>query len=234
MGCMLNTGIRRALPALFALVLIASVSRAQVTPRPDEKKTLGTTVPDVTLVGEDSTTFALSTLAGKPIILNPIFTSCPYVCPQITTSLRDALAKIGEPGAGYQVLTISFDPADGPAALREYRKQVSLPAGWKLATGTPEQVSALLGAIDFRYVPLEEGGFVHANVIAVLSPALTVSGYVNGVEYSEADVRAALEKAASDVSLVKHYRPFSLGVALAGVLAVVVALVATRRKPKPA
>lgn len=205
-----------------------------MTPRPDESRTLGTQVPDVALIGEDSTSFMLSSLAGKPIVVSPIFTTCPHTCSMITANLRDALAEIGEPGVGYQVLTISFDPADGPAALRDYRRKMALPAGWRLAVATEANLELLLDAVDFNYEAMPDGGFAHANVVAILTPTLVVSGYAHGVTYEVKELRGALEKATRESSLVRHYRPFMLLIALLGLAAVAVVLFVTRRKTSPA
>ena len=218
----------------IAFAFVASAAAQTILP-PDEKKTRGGTVPDVALLSEDSTTFRLSSLAGKPIVVSPIFTTCPSTCSEITGSLRDALAAIGEPGVGYQVLTVSFDPADGPAALRAYRERLALPSGWRLAAAaTPEDLARLLETIDFHYAPLPEGGFAHANAIAVLSPALAVSGYVHGVFFEEKEIRASLERAAEDVSLVRHSRPLILLVAVVALATMLAVLVVTRKKPASA
>jgi protein SCO1/2 len=219
---------------LLVSLVVATGVRAQVPLPPNLKTTHGRSVPDVTLIGEDSTSFKLSSLAGKPVVVNPVFTSCQQTCPIITQNLRGALAEIGEPGVGYQVLTISFDPADGPAQLRAYRKKLDLPPGWKLAVATPEDLKALLGAIDFNYAAMPEGGFVHANVVAILSPTLTVSSYLNGVTFESKELRDAFWRATRESSLVHHYRPY---IALAAVLAlatVAIVLFATRRKPAAA
>jgi protein SCO1/2 len=222
---------RRRLALFFVVAcLAASVAQGQVALRPDEARTLGTQVPDVTLIGEDSTAFALSSLAGKPIIVSPIFTTCPQTCPLITASLRDALAGIGEPGVGYHVLSVSFDAADGPAQLRDYRRKMELPAGWTLAVASPENLARLLRAIDFNYEKLPDGGFVHANVIAILSPTLTVSSYLNGVSYEEKELRRALEIATRKSSLVYHYRPYMALVAVLALATAMTLLVATRKK----
>lgn len=212
-----------------ALFVVAGRANAEIT-APDEKAMLGRVVPDVELVAEDSTTFRLSSLAGKPILVNPIFTSCQAVCPEITGSLRDALATIGEPGVGYHVLTVSFDPADGPAELRAYRERLALPAGWKLAVATPENLAELLDGIDFNYETMPEGGFAHPNVVAVLSPALAVSGYLNGMMFEEKEVRTALERAAGRVSLVRHYRPVLIAVALLALAMMMTVLKLTKKK----
>jgi cytochrome oxidase Cu insertion factor (SCO1/SenC/PrrC family) len=207
---------------------------AQIALPPDESRTIGTAVPDVPLIGEDSTSFALSTLAGKPVVVSPIFTTCPHTCAMITTSLRDALASIGEPGVGYHVLTVSFDPADGPSALRRYRRDMNLPAGWTLAAATDENRRQLLDAIDFNYEPMPGGGFAHANVVAILTPTLEVSAYAHGVSYDAKELRGKLEVAARESSLVRHYQPYILLIGVVSVLSLVAVLLATRRKPKPA
>lgn len=222
---------RRILLVTLLFALGAPAARAQMALPPDEKRTHGTQVPDVTLTGEDSTSFKLSSLAGKPVIVNPVFTTCEQTCPMITSNLAKTLSEIGEPGVGYQVITVSFDPADGPAELREYRRKLDLPAGWKLAVASPDDLKALLGAIDFNYAALPQGGFVHANVVAILTPTLNVSSYSHGVTYEPADLRAKLERATRESSLVRHYRPYIALAAGLGILSIVVVLFATRKKP---
>ncbi|HEX6791564.1 MAG TPA: SCO family protein [Candidatus Krumholzibacteria bacterium] len=194
----------------------------------------GTHVPDVALIGEDSTTFTLASLAGKPVVINPIFTTCQSTCPMITASLRDALAGIGEPGVGYHVLTFSFDPADGPAALRDYRSRVGLPAGWTLAVATEENRKRLLDAIDFHVEALPDGGFVHPNAVVILTPTLVVSSYAHGVSFDAKDLRKRMEVATQEASFVRHYRPYIVAVAIIAWLSVVAVLYATRKKKRAA
>lgn len=191
----------------------------------------GHTVPDVELTRADSTTFHLSDLAGKPLILNPIFTRCPAACPAITSSLRDALKGIGAPGVGYNVLTISFDPADGPAAMRRYKEHLKLPDGWILATATPANLKTLLDAIDYHVAPVDGGGFAHPNVVIVLSPTLIISGYVNGIEYEPSEIRAALEQAARTGSLLERVRPYLLVITVLMILIALFVIGSTRKRP---
>ncbi len=214
-----------------ATLVLATAAHAQMVTRPDESKTRGHMVPDVALVTDDSTTFHLADLAGKPIIINPVFTRCPMACPAITSSLRDALAEIGPPEVGYHVLTVSFDPADGPAELRDYRERLALPEGWILATGTPANIAELLGALDFQTVALDGGGFAHPNVIVVVSPTLTVSGYVHGLAYEPKEIHRALERAVRDASLVEHYKPLLIVVGALALLVMIGVLVVTRKRP---
>jgi cytochrome oxidase Cu insertion factor (SCO1/SenC/PrrC family) len=216
----------------IALILLvtAFAAHAQVPLPPDESRARGTRVPDVTLIDEDSTTFSLAALAGKPVLVSPMFTTCPTACPMITENLRDALKEIGEPGVGYHVLSISFDPADGPAAMRAYREKMSLPEGWTLAVASPENRKLLLDAIDFHYQPVPDGGFAHPNVVAILTPVLAVSSYAHGLTYESKDLRRRFEVATQDASFARHYRPYIIGIAIAAWASVMAALVATRKK----
>jgi cytochrome oxidase Cu insertion factor (SCO1/SenC/PrrC family) len=218
--------MRRVVYSLALAALWAALASAQALP--DEKKTIGTQMPDVALVADDDSTFRLSSLWGKPVIVSPIFTSCPHTCSMITESLRDALREIGEPGVGYEVLTISFDPADDTAAMRAYRERLGLPQGWRLATASAGDLATFLGAIDFQVTALEGGGFAHPNLVVVLGPDLRVASYVHGVMYDADDVRAALEDASERASLVRRYRPLLVVIVALGLGAVGWALYVTR------
>jgi protein SCO1/2 len=215
------------LAAMFAV-------RAFAQAPPDEKKAIGTQMPDVTFTADNDSTFRLSALWGKPVVVSPIFTSCPTACPMITESLRDALREVGEPGLGYEVLTVSFDPADDSAAMRAYRKQWNLPPGWRLATADSANLATFLNAIDFHVTALEEGGFAHPNLVVVLGPDLKVASYAHGVMFEADEMRAALEGASRDASLVRRFRPFLLLVSATGALAVLCVLYVTRRRAQQA
>jgi protein SCO1 len=208
-------------------MLVAGAAGAQ---RPDESKTLGTQMPDVELIADNDSTFKLSALWGKPVIVSPIFTTCPHTCTMITESLRDALRQIGEPGVGYEVLTVSFDPADDSAAMRAYRERMQLPPQWRLATARPDELASLLRAVDFTVTPMEQGSFAHPNLVIVLSPDLRVARYVHGVMFVPADLRTAMEDAAEQASLVRRFRPLLVVVSLLAVGAVLWTLFATRKR----
>lgn len=224
--------------ALFfiGVLFIAASTSAQVAPPPDESKTIGQPVPDVILTDDRGKQFRLSAFAGQPLIVSPIFTRCPHVCTMITSSLRDAVEPVEGLGKSYNVLTISFDPADTIESMRAYREELELPDAWKLAIASPDQLDAILTALDFQYVALEDGGFAHANVIAVVDGGSRIAGYVHGMQYKEEDVRAALTAAWAGDSLVGKYRNTIILVAAIAALALVLTLVLTgqRKKPQPA
>lgn len=217
-------------PIVLSLLAMLVAGAAAAQERPDESKTLGAQMPDVELIADNDSTFMLSALWGKPVIVSPIFTTCPHTCSMITESLRDALRQIGEPGVGYYVLTVSFDPADDSAAMRAYRERMQLPAEWRVATARPDQLALLLGALDFTVTPMEGGGFAHPNLVAVLRPDLRIAQFVHGVMFEPADVRAALSDAAEEASLVRRFRWVLVSISVLALAAVLLTLRATRKR----
>jgi cytochrome oxidase Cu insertion factor (SCO1/SenC/PrrC family) len=215
--------------ALAATCTYAPSSAQYVTP-PDEQSTVGMAVPDALLLDEHGDTLALYDLAGTPLILSPVFTTCPHACPAITSSLIDALDGLGGCGKTFNVLTLSFDSEDSPEKLREYRQRTGMPDEWVLATGTPDQVNPVMEAVDFRFQALSGGGFAHANAVVLLTPTLTVSGYLGGLMYSPEEVKAALRVAAGRRPLIDRARPLLIPIAAAFLLATLLIIFLTARK----
>ncbi len=189
-------------------------------------------MPDVELIADNDSTFQLSSLWGKPVVLSPIFTRCPHTCTMITESLRDALRQVGAPGVGYEVVTVSFDPADDNADMRAYRERMQLPPQWRLATARADELAALLRAVHFTVTPLEEGGFAHPNLVIVLGPDLRVASYVHGVMFEAEDLRAALEDASEQASLIKRFQPYIVMISVVAAAAVAGILFITRKRAR--
>jgi cytochrome oxidase Cu insertion factor (SCO1/SenC/PrrC family) len=202
---------------------------AAVPAPPDPTKTVGEVVPDVALIDETGAAFALSALDGHPIIISPIFTSCPHTCRMITSSLAQAVAEIDGLARSYNVLTLSFDGADTPADLGAFRQRHELPEGWLTAIAHDDPLNTLLDAIDFRAVALDEGGFAHPNVLVVLDAERRVSGYVQGVAYDPEEIRRSLTSAWAGDSLVGRYRVLIFAVMVVAVLAAVLVVALSRR-----
>jgi cytochrome oxidase Cu insertion factor (SCO1/SenC/PrrC family) len=182
------------------------------------------------LVDERGDTLVLHDLAQAPLILSPVFTTCPHACPAITAGLIDALDGVGGCGKTFNVLTLSFDPKDSPDDLRAYRQKTGMPDEWRLATGAPDQVGPVLTAIDFRFEPIAELGFAHPNVIAVLTPDMKVSGYIRGLMYTQDEVKAALRVAAGRPPLIDRARPFFIPIAALFLITTLLVIILTARK----
>lgn len=78
--------------------------------------------PEIELTRGDGTSFRLSEMRDKVILLFFGYTSCPDVCPTTLAQLKSALEKLGEDKAGQvQVLFVTVDPErDTPERMQAY------------------------------------------------------------------------------------------------------------------
>jgi len=158
--------LRRALPALGALVL-ASSSFAQSMmgdPNPpparqtpidindvrkhvsfDQK--LGADVPlGLQFRDEAGEIVELKSFCGqKPVILTPVYYGCPMLCTQVLNGLVTSLRALGlEPGKDFEIVSFSISPSEEPALAAEKKEkylrslgQTGAGAGWHFLTALP-------------------------------------------------------------------------------------------------
>ncbi|MEO6994000.1 MAG: SCO family protein [Lacunisphaera sp.] len=115
--------------------------------------------------------FALSSLRGRPVVMDMFFASCGYACPltvtdmlalqkQLPAELRDTTAFV----------LVSFDVArDTPEALAKYRAQRQLGSNWILLHGDDNSVRELAALLGVQYRQTADGAFSHSNQIAILN-----------------------------------------------------------------
>src|SRR5207244_11597057 len=89
-------------------------------------------------------------------------------------------------GREFEVVTVSFDPRDTPAAARAKKEPYvgrygrrGAAAGWHFLTGEPRSIASLTDAVGFRYSWDERiGQFAHASAIYVATPDGRLSRYL--------------------------------------------------------
>ena len=141
----------------------------------------------------------------KPVVLSLVYYECPMLCTISLNGLAGALEVLSfVPGQEFEVVTVSFDPAEGPvlaaakkkAYMARYKRK-DAHAGWHFLTGPKASVDRLTQAAGFRYVwDAETKQFAHPAGILVATPEGRISHYLFGVEYSPKDLRLALVDAA--------------------------------------
>jgi protein SCO1/2 len=203
---------------LLALPALAAAQMGPVPPPPrqatpgvlqeigfDQK--LGDTIPlDLAFKDETGKDVRLGDYFGrKPVVLSLVYYECPMLCTISLNGLAGALEVLSfVPGQEFEVLTVSFDPKEGPvlaaakkkAYMARYKRSEAH-AGWHFLTGPKESVDRLTKAVGFRYVwDQETKQFAHPAGILVLTPEGRISHYLFGVEYSPKDLRLALVDAA--------------------------------------
>jgi protein SCO1/2 len=207
-----------ALVVLAALPVAARAQMGPVPPPPREAtpgvlqeigfdQNLGATLPlDLRFKDETGRDVRLGEYFGrKPVVLSLVYYECPMLCTISLNGLAAALEVLSfVPGQEFEVVTVSFDPSEGPvlaaAKKKAYMARYKRPeahAGWHFLTGPADSVDRLTKAAGFRYVwdPMTKQ-FAHPAGILVATPEGRISHYLFGVEYSPKDLRLALVDAA--------------------------------------
>ncbi|HUP64375.1 MAG TPA: SCO family protein [Thermoanaerobaculia bacterium] len=143
----------------------------------------------------------------KPVIITPVYYSCPMLCSVVLDGLVNTLHEIRfKMGEEYEVVTFSFDPRDTPeiAAGKKsiYTRRYGRPGsadGWHFLTGSETSVRELTEALGFRFTwDPKTGEFAHAAMVVIATPEGRISRYHWGINYDPRDVRLGLVEASQN------------------------------------
>jgi protein SCO1/2 len=167
----------------------------------------GTALPrDLVLTDEAGEAVRLGDFfdTGRPLVVQLVYYSCPMLCTLVLNGFVDAARELDwVPGRDYEVVTVSFDPADSPelaaAKKTNYVAALGKPdagRGWHFLTGDSASVRALADSLGFayRWVP-EKKEFAHAAGMFVLTPDGTISRTLYGIAFPSRDLRLSLVEA---------------------------------------
>lgn len=168
---------------------------------------LGAVVPrEATFTDSEGRPVRLEDLAGKPVLLSFNYTACPRLCGLQLHGIARALKDAGWDGTAFHVVAVSIDPQEKQDQLSRYRQALvreaggtpAVDAGWRFLRGEKRDVDALADAVGFRYrFDPATGEFAHQATLVVLTGDGRVSGYLHGITYPSATLRAALDRAGS-------------------------------------
>jgi protein SCO1/2 len=204
--------------ALFVLAagLTTAPAAAQKTGQMSKKfdgvgidSKLGAQVPtDLTFRNADGETVTLGQYldGDRPVMLNLVWFDCAMICPRMMSGITSTLKGLDwTPGGKYQVLTVSFNPREGPEMARKQKNQYvrdlgkeGAARGWHFLTGTEPSIKALTDAVGFNYrwVP-EAEQYAHPTASIFLSGDGKVTRYIYGMALPSSDARTALLEASN-------------------------------------
>jgi protein SCO1/2 len=167
---------------------------------------LGEVVPaDLELRDESGRSVRLGDYFGKkPLVLSLVYYECPMLCTLALNGLSSALGVLSfDVGKEFEVLTVSFDPKEGPelavkkkAAYVGRYKREGAERGWHFLTGDAAQLERLTKAVGFRYAWDEATKqWAHPAGVVTLTPDGRIAHYLFGVEYAPKDLRLSLVEA---------------------------------------
>jgi len=163
---------------------------------------LDTIIPaNITFNNEHGQPVQLKSLITKPTILSLVYYDCPGICPMLLSGVSDVIEKMGlELGKDYQVITVSFNDDDTPAASvekkRNFLRAHSKPRAeyWQFLTGDSANIYSLTNALGYNFTRTGND-FMHPACILVLSPEGKVTRYLYGTSYLPFDVKMAIIEA---------------------------------------
>jgi protein SCO1/2 len=143
---------------------------------------------------------------GRPVILTLVYFECPMLCTEVLNGLVRSLKILAlEPGRDFNVVTVSFNPAEKPALaaekkasyLERYKRQGAA-EGWHFLTGDDAAIKVLTNAVGFHYMfDARLNQFAHPAGIMITTPEGRLSKYLYGIDYSARDLRLALIEASN-------------------------------------
>lgn len=204
-----------ALAALVLFGMTAPRAAAQVTAsdQPEEIREIGVDEKlnqqvdtSLTFLDGEGRTVALKDLLHKdrPVVLNLVYYSCPMLCGMVLQGALKSLKQVPyTAGKDIEVVTVSFDPKEGPT-LAQAKKQNILAEyarpeakdGWHVLVDKDGNARRLADQVGFKYKWNDaDQQFAHASVTMILTPEGKVSRYLYGIDYDARTMRLALTEA---------------------------------------
>ena len=165
----------RILLALLFLVLLPLDLHAHVPGAPREvpptSATPNTKAPAFVLLNQEGNRFDSTTLRGKVVVLNFIFTTCTDVCPLFTANFAQLQRTLKNEHAGNVFLvSITTDPeVDSPKVLKSYAQRYGADfQNWAFLTGSESQLKQVWKGFDVRVIKKGRGLVQHTSLTTVI------------------------------------------------------------------
>jgi protein SCO1/2 len=146
---------------------------------------------DAKLVDQNGNTVALTSLKGKPMVVDFIYTSCPGPCLMETAKLANVALRLGgDMGSKVTIVSISVDPEhDGPKQLLDYsRQQGADEKGWYFLTGGPAEVDQALAGFKLSRQIEPDGSVGHMISMMLIGPDGRIVREYNGEAVRAQDI----------------------------------------------
>lgn len=164
-------------------------------------------ISDFALIDQRGDTITRASIAGRIIVADFFFTTCPTICPKMTKNLeRVQQAYTGD--RRLVILSHSVTPEmDSVPVLAAYAELHGAdPRQWHLLTGDRKQIYALARRSYFACLDEGDGGFqdfVHTENIVLVDTQGRLRGFYDGTNSKETDdlirdIRKLLHELKSD------------------------------------
>ncbi len=153
-------------------------------PKPEGQVSIGETLPDFTLTDQDGRAITLSSLRGKLVAVDFIYTRCPLpnVCPMLSANFARLQKRFGDK---ITLLSITLDPEyDTPQVLTDYAQRWRADSRkWHFLTGSADEIRKVAGHFGVIFWP-EEGSITHTSSTAIIDAAGRLAAVVEGSSFT--------------------------------------------------
>jgi protein SCO1/2 len=131
---------------------------------------LNTKAPDFVLLNQEGNRFDSTTLRGKVVVLNFIFTTCTDVCPLFTANLAQLQRTLKNATGEVFFVSITTDPeVDSPKVLKSYAQRYGADfQNWAFLTGSEAQLQQVWKGFDVRVIKKGRGLVQHTSLTTVI------------------------------------------------------------------
>jgi len=161
-------------------------------------KIIGKKIYSAVVFDHEGRKFKISDMLGKkPVIISPIYTSCPMACSLITQKLKELVSETGGLGEKFLIISFSFDERDNEEDLLTFKRRWDIDGeNWKIVSAEKDEIDKFLSSLDFKiWQDPETGEILHPNYVFFINPDGEISGFANPFRLSPKDFKIAVERA---------------------------------------
>lgn len=153
--------------------------------------TLYHTIPPFAFINQEGEVFKSKQLKGKVYVADFFFTTCPTICPIMSTQMK----RLQDKTSGYEnfeIISFSVNPEhDTPEILKAYGEDLEADfSNWNFLTGDQESIHDIgyggffVNAMEDEVAP---GGFLHSEFFILVDKDGHIRGYYDGTSKEEVD-----------------------------------------------
>lgn len=143
------------------------------------------TVPDVTLIDQDSQVLHIRDLKDKILIADFFFTSCPSICPKVKKQMLRLYERYNTEDRILMISHTIDQRHDSVTVLHRYAANLGVDTDkWKFVTGEKDSIFYLADQYFVSVVddPSAPGGFDHSGRIILVDEQKHVRGFCEGTD----------------------------------------------------
>lgn len=143
------------------------------------------------LMDQDGKAFSQENLEGKYYVTDFFFTTCPTICPDMSSQLMRVQEAFMEAN-DFMIVSHSVTPdIDSPEVLKEYAKRYEAKSGkWVFLTGNKKMIYDLARKSYFAATTEGDGGvddFIHTENFVLVDKEKRIRGFYDGTNTESVD-----------------------------------------------